>query len=855
MAISRLSLLCDQTVLTGIDFIQVVEPYVQTVLRVFFVVEPSSLDTPMFNGASLPALLPAENQGILLAAPALGVTIASDETGVEVEIVSVGWRRVRGPSGSRECLEIAVAEPGDFSIHRLTIDSALLDSFFNGRAFSFKQGCPSLFDCRDDCDPGAIEWVDTPVDYLARDFWSLRRALLDFTADRYPKWGERIEADQAMMLMEIMAALGDEFAYQQDRIARELTLDTATQRRSRSAQSRLVDYFPDPGNAATAELAVTVRAGQNGQEALPGMRAWALVEGRPPTPFSVRPDRKPEDARQRWHHEAWNALPVHQPDGAIACLPKGTTHAFLATDAPLAGQLPGGSGLTPEQYWAGRRLILRQIPSDPSEPVLAFAVTLTGVTKLVDNLVNPAVNLTRIEWADPLPFPIPYENAIALANIVPVIAGDEIVEHFRIGSDAALLARYPGMSFTDQAKMIALPRAIERQGPIDIDANAYDRILRYGLLASETRGLGWSGARDPLGIGTDSEQAPQITVREVSAPAFGNLPNADWAWSRDLLGDDLDSQSFTLEEGMWRTVVRHQLPFGELAFGDYAGNDGWTIRFGDGAFGRHPDDGSVVEVRYLTAPGAAANLAPDSVTHLNPPPGTPAGSIFPYASAVTNPLPIGDGRDEEAVEDIRINAPETWRARPLRAVRPEDYAIIAERLGWVQRARAVTAWTGSWSTDFVAADPLGGVGYEPEERDQLEHVVDCIRLATRDARVLDPDYLDIDLQVSVCVAPDSYIGNTVEAVRDALASPGFFHPDNFNFGGPLRRSAIEAAVQAVPGVKGVDQIRVRVRRRHEWQDFTMAEIKPAAGQIIRLENDPLHPSRGSLRVSGHGGVA
>ena len=164
-------------------------------------------------------------------------------------------------------------------------------------------------------------------------------------------------------------------------------------------------------------------------------------------------------------------------------------------------------------------------------------------------------------------------------------------------------------------------------------------------------------------------------------------------------------------------------------------------------------------------------------------------------------------------------------------------------------------WTGSWSTDFVAADPLGGVGYDADQRDELEHVVDCIRLATRDARVVDPDYLDIDLDVSICVAPDSYIGLTVEAARDALASPGFFHPDNFNFGSPLRRSAIEAAVQAVPGVKGVDSIRVRVRRRHEWHDFTMAEIVPGAGQIIRLENDPQHPSRGSLRVTGHGGVA
>ncbi len=854
MSESRLTLLCNQTVLTGIDFIQIVEPFVQTRLRVFFVVEPSALDVPMVNAASLPAVPAGGDAGALLPASTLGVTIVSTETQASVAIASVGWRIVVGPTGQRECLEIDVDKPGDFSIHRLTIASALIDPFFNGRTFSFKQGCPSLFDCRDDCASEAIEWVDYPVDYLARDFWSLRRALLDFAAERYPRWSERIEADQLTMLMEIMAALGDEFAYQQDRIVRETTLADATQRRSRSALSRLVDYFPDPGNAATAELAVTVRAGAGGNFAPKGARAWALVEGHLPIPFSVRRDK----AHEVWHHEAWNALPVHQPDGAIACLPKGARSAYLATTAPLAGQLPGGTGLTAEQFWTGRRAILRQIPSDPSEPVLAHAITVTGVTKLFDNLVETSgapTPLTRIEWAEPLPFAMPFENAVLLMNIVPVIAGEELVEHFRVGPDAALLARYPGMSFADQAKMLMLPRAIERQGPLNPDANRYDRILRYGLLGSELRGLAWSGARDPLGIGTQSEQAPQIRLFEVDAPGLTAIVGGDWSWSNDLLGDDLDSRTFTVEEGMWRTVVRHQLPFGQLDFGDYAGNQGWTVRFGDGDFGMHPEDGSVIEVRYLTAEGVAANLSPDSVTTLAPPLGAPVGLVFGYASAVTNPLPIRDGRDEALPEDIRIDAPETWRARPLRAVRPEDYALIANRLEWVQRARAVSAWTGSWSTDFVAADPLGGVGYTASERDQLEHVVDCIRLATRDARVLDPDYLDIDLQVSVCVSPDAYTGDTIEAVRDALVSPGLFNPDNFNFGTPLRRSAIEAAVQAVPGVMGVDAMKMRVRRLHEWRDFDVAEIVPAAGQIIRLENDPLHPSHGSLSVSGHGGVA
>jgi hypothetical protein len=243
------------------------------------------------------------------------------------------------------------------------------------------------------------------------------------------------------------------------------------------------------------------------------------------------------------------------------------------------------------------------------------------------------------------------------------------------------------------------------------------------------------------------------------------------------------------------------------------------------------------------------------VTHLNPPPDAPPGALFGYASAATNPLAIVSGGDEETAADIRISAPEAWRALPLRAVRPEDYSSIVERLDWVQRANSVTAWTGSWSTDFVAADPLGGVEYTADERAELEHVVDCIRLATRDARVVNPDYLDIDLAVEVCVAASAYPGEVVPRVIAALASPGLFNPDNFTFGQPLRRSALEAAIQNVPGVKGVEEIRIRVRRRREWKVFDQAELAVAPRQIIRLQNDPLFPSRGSLSVTGHGGAA
>ena len=83
-----------------------------------------------------------------------------------------------------------------------------------------------------------------PIDYLAKDFDSFRRALLEFSALRYPAWQERSEADFGVMFLEVLASVADDLSYQQDRIAAEAWLETATERRSLVRLARLVDYEP-----------------------------------------------------------------------------------------------------------------------------------------------------------------------------------------------------------------------------------------------------------------------------------------------------------------------------------------------------------------------------------------------------------------------------------------------------------------------------------------------------------------------------------------------------------------------------------------------------------------------------------
>jgi len=842
----RLTALCEQDPkrVTGIDFVQVVDPADQTVLRVFFVIDPDELDDPLVT-APLPVEVPPETVTI--------VSISGGERLAEVPVVRATYREVPFDGDLRTVLEVETAEPGDFSIYRLTVvdePKRRVDRFFNGTSFSFKQGCPTTLDCRGKAECPEEGVVDFPVDYLARDFPSIRGALLDFAAQRYPRWTETIEADAGVMLAEVMSALGDELGYVQDRFGREAYLETLSERRSMRWHTRLVDYPIHDGRAASTLLSVQASAAGFVEA---GMRVWAAPGGETPIPFevgdSLRDQRSPKTTY--WVHPLWSAMPVHVPDESRPCLPVGSVELFLRGEFPLAVQLPP-TGLLPEEFWVGRRMVLHGAPADPSLPERRHLVRLVEVEKTVDPLVldgGTPIDITRIRWEDEqaLPFELCLRDTVVLGNIVPATAGETFTEHFVIAANASL------------PPSPEVPSAVEREGPRpDVTvgrpgacgeaATKRSPIFFHSLKETETRGLGWVG---PL-----RDARPEVELEEVDAtslePDDPDLPER-WEYQTSLLVSFADSAEYTLDDGIRRRVIGFHRIGEEVVHRDYASGRGFSVRFGDGEFGKVPADGTVFRVRYRTGPGARANVPADSVTLLsdpNPAPPFPWPTLAPLAESVTNPFPVTSGMDPEPLDVVKQLAPEAFKAEPLRAVRDEDYREIAERLlPWVQRAGASARWTGSWLTEFATADPLGSFALGPERRRELAATLDCVRQVGREVYVRDPEFLDLDLEVKVCVEESAFPGQVEERVTLALTgSAGFFHPDNFTFGTPLRRAALEAAIQAVPGVRGVEQICLRARGVTPLRPFTAMAFEVGDTQILRLQNDPRFPERGTLRI-------
>lgn len=862
---------------TGIDFIQVDDPSDQTLLRVFFLINPDQLADPIVRTEDLPLEIPPNAVKI--------VSVSGGERLARVPVVQAIYRQIMLGQDSYTVLEIQTREAGDFSIYRLTINEveyveqpprlqikspqrpeSRIDRFFNGVEFSFKQGCPSPLDCKPpepECPPDTL--VDFPIDYLARDFVSFRNALLDFAAQRYPDWTEQIEADAGVMLAEVMAALGDELSYIQDRYHREDYLETLTQRRSLRHHAQLIDYSIDEGLNASTFLNLTVREGVGGIYVNAGSLVWSPSQGEAPIPFELGTGLLAQtDIPERfWVHAAWNTIPVHVPDEGNPCLGVGATELFLRGTFPTPEQVPESADSA--NFWLGRWFLLETQPNDPAIPVRRHLVRIIEVEQTTDPLClndqDQPLEITRIQWENEqaLPFELCLSELVVRGNLVFATAGETFEEYFQIRS-----------LDENEVNSPLVNRAIERQGVLDEIQGQRNPLFRYSLQQAENRGLGWLNRGGKI---QPEIQLQEIDINELNAD-FSNLSDLPvinvWQWQPTLLDSTAFQENFTLDNGTWRQIISFRRIGETITHADYANNSGFTIRFGDSEFGKIPARETVFRVRYRTGSGTKANLPADTVTEImNPTDGTITFNLIdaedqtvfaldpntPEIVAVNNPFAITNGRDPETADSVKQLAPEAFRALTFRAVRPEDYAEIAERLPWVQRAGARNRSTGSWLSTFVTADPLNAFELSQERRRELTNLMDCVRQVGREVFIKNPRYVNLDLEIHFCVEPSAYAGQVQASVMEALLGrrgirpiEGFFDPDHFTFGTPLKRSALEATIQAVSGVLGVEQMRLRTRGITDWRIFNELTFRVGSDQIIRLRNDPRFPEQGSLRL-------
>ena len=779
-------------------------------------------------------------------------------------ISGIGVVAVQISATDARLLEVTVDEPGDFSFYTLRLVdvdmTAAFDPLLSAVRFSFKVDCPTDFDCKpvDECPPEAHD--EPEIDYLAKDYGSFRRLMLDRMTSLMPGWRERNPSDVGVALVEVLAYVADRLSYQQDAVATEAYLGTARKRTSVRRHARLVDYFVFDGSNARTWVHIRV----NRSAPADGSLALKLVEGDKtfrhsflvrcgPEVAAIEPDTQLATLLRTYAPEVFEPLhevvlyPQHNDiefytwGARNCCLPLGATKATLKGNL---ARLQKGDVLLFEEVIGPRT----GEPEDAA-PAHRHAVRLSNdPVRTADPLYSQPV--TEIEWdlADALPFPL------CISSTTDSDHGGRVVENVSVARGNIVLADN-GLSIK------AEPLGVVPNPVIFLPLIAGDRCEPQTRQSAPPRfrpklangPLTQQGTVMVTSTGADGRKHQERALFDPAAPAasafawqqrdvvpaiaLNEMPVARrWLPKRDLLNSDGIAEEFVVETENDLTA---------------------TIRFGDDIHGARPAAGARFSAGYRVGNGAQGNVGADTLAHLvTNQPGL-AGAI----EAIRNLLPARGGVEPESLEDVRKNAPQAFRVQE-RAVTAGDYAEVTQRQTDLrtQRAAATFRWTGSWHTVFVTADRDEGLpvdaGFENQLRDRLERY----RMAGHDLEVDGPLFVSLEIVMTVCAKPDYFRSDVKAELLDVFSSRrladgrlGVFHPDNFTFSQPVYTSRLYAAAMAVPGVDSVQITTFRRRGSTDLKPLEDGVLHFARLEIARLDNDPNFPERGSFVVHVQGG--
>lgn len=783
---------------------------------------------------------------------------------------------------------VTVDRPGDFSTYRLCIlgrdeDGNPIDApptDFDPRYacidFSFKASCPGDLDCAEPTACPPPDFTEPEIDYLAKDYSSFRRLMLDRLSLTLPDWCERHAPDLMITLVELLAYVGDHLSYHQDAVGAEAFLGTSRKRISVARHARLVDYRLQEGCNARTWIALEVSEPELELAAadLVFLTAWPgrsetmlreqdLGQDLPGPCLAFQP-LLPEGQFRFTIMAARNEIRFYDWGEEECCLPAGATRATLRDPGEIPPPEPER-----EQYCPGREPPpeVRRDVSDgrwhllglrPGE-VLIFEERLgprTGIAADADPSRRHAVRLTRatpsldpltgtllyeIEWCveDALPFPLclsarrdpPHcdligDVSVARGNVVLADVGLTVEEDLGAVPLRNLVEHCP--DDCDAAERIEAPGRFRPRlrRPGLTFASPYSPVIppQGGCRAAAAAAAFRQDPRDG---------APQIVLS--SRIAGGSDPGGSWHPRPDLLGSGADQRHLVVEmdeEGV-----------------------AW-LRFGDGSNGRAPVAGETFRATYRVGNGPSGNVAPEAIVLIVFRRNFPDG----VGIKVRNPLPARGGTAPESMARAKLRAPQRFHRTLERAIAPDDYAAIVMRdfPALVQRAGAWMRSSGAAVEIQVAIDAYGGEP-EPGLLRLLEQHLERYRRIGHDVRLVPARVVPLLIELIVCVRPTYLRGHVKAALQRLLGAGswadgrGFFHPDAMTFGDRITISRIAAAAHRVDGVASV--VVKRLERLHVGPngEVEAGELLLGPFEVARLDNDPRFPEHGVLKVDLRGG--
>ncbi|SDK80870.1 baseplate J/gp47 family protein [Nonomuraea jiangxiensis] len=253
------------------------------------------------------------------------------------------------------------------------------------------------------------------------------------------------------------------------------------------------------------------------------------------------------------------------------------------------------------------------------------------------------------------------------------------------------------------------------------------------------------------------------------------------------------------------------------------------VLFGDGRHGMVPPDGAaVVATAYHAGGGPEGNLPPHSITQV-------LGAAVAIET-VDNPGAADGGSSPEPVAALLRRGPGLIHARG-RATTASDYAALALSLPAVAGAWAYPCLDVSgraaagWVTVVVIPHSTEPRPYpSPALREEVARTLAARAPATARLNVTGPDYLPVDVTVTLVPRSRSAAGAVEQAARQAIN--GFFQPRDGSGDVPVARLA--ALLEGLDGVDHLEELVLTARGVSHADNVPVPDGRLATAGDVRL---------------------
>jgi len=219
-----------------------------------------------------------------------------------------------------------------------------------------------------------------------------------------------------------------------------------------------------------------------------------------------------------------------------------------------------------------------------------------------------------------------------------------------------------------------------------------------------------------------------------------------------------DRDTITMDGGWYNDQNLSSLTPTSQTFFIQEGLDGVTeIYFGNGIFGKIPNDSENISVKYLSTVGSEGNYTSslyDQVFSLD----TTIAGVYDENRVIIETVNISSlGSNEESTETIKMTAPRAYE-RQDRAVTAEDYkTILIEKYPNID---SISVWGGEdndppqYGAVFISIKPKHGLELSPITKDKLtKDILSKYNMLAINPIIVAPEYTYLDIETTVKYNP------------------------------------------------------------------------------------------------------